>query len=84
MVAFLQKPERLTDNLAGCLVQTAVDLVVYESFEIRVVFADSNHVEHESMIKWDGGGFDPEGFDTAGVKFDDPRKCWEMAFTRRR
>src|SRR5688572_2851706 len=34
LVAFLQKPECLTDNFAGRLVQAALDLFVYEPFEL--------------------------------------------------
>ena len=34
MVAFLQEPERLTDNFAGSLVQTALNLFVHEPFEL--------------------------------------------------
>jgi hypothetical protein len=43
LVAFLQKPERLTDNFAGGLVQTALDTFLHESFELwrqRDVHAD--------------------------------------------
>jgi len=31
------------------------------------VIADPNHEEHEDMMEWLGGGFDPERFDLAGV-----------------
>jgi hypothetical protein len=43
LVAILQKPQRLTDNFAGSLVQAALDLFVYQSFELwrqRNVHAD--------------------------------------------
>src|SRR6185503_6644448 len=43
LVAFLQKPERLTDNFAGGLVQTTLDLLVHEPFELwrqRNIHAD--------------------------------------------
>ena len=29
---------------------------------------------------WVGGQFDPEAFDPAAVKFDNPRKRWDLAF----
>src|SRR5262249_9813080 len=35
LVPLLQQPERLTDNFPGSLVQTALDLLVYEPFELR-------------------------------------------------
>ena len=35
LIAVLQEPERLTDHLAGGLVQAALNLLVHESFELR-------------------------------------------------
>jgi hypothetical protein len=34
-------------------------------------------------LRWAGGRFDPEAFDPAAVKFDDPKKRWKKAFDRR-
>ena len=51
--------------------------------EFLQVIADPDHEEHESMLEWVGGGFDPKAFDPAAVKFDDPRKRWKKAFERR-
>lgn len=42
--------------------------------------ADPGHDQHEDMKQWIGGSFDPERFDTAMVKFDDPRQRWNQAF----
>ena len=36
--------------------------------------------EHESVLAWLGGRFDPERFDPSRVKFDDPRQRWKRAF----
>jgi hypothetical protein len=44
------------------------------------VIADPDHEEHESMLEWTGGTFDPGAFDPTAVKFDDPRKRWKKAF----
>jgi hypothetical protein len=33
---------------------------------------------------WAGGAFDPDAFDPAAVKFDDPKKRWKKAFDPRR
>jgi hypothetical protein len=44
---------------------------------------DAEHEEHESTLRWAGGAFDPEAFDPAAVKFDDPKKRWKKAFERR-
>ena len=37
---------------------------------------------HESTLRWAGDNFDPEAFDPAAVKFDDPKKRWKKAFGR--
>ena len=44
------------------------------------VLADPKHEEHESMLEWVGGHYDPAAFDPADVTFDDPRERWENAF----
>jgi len=44
--------------------------------------ADRRHPEHKAMMEWVGGGFDPDAFDPATVRFDDPKKRWKMAFGR--
>ena len=41
---------------------------------------DPDDEEHESLLEWLGGRFDPERFDPSQVKFDDPRKRWKLAF----
>jgi Plasmid pRiA4b ORF-3-like protein len=46
--------------------------------------ADPDHEEHEQMVTWAGGEFDPEMFDPAAVTFDDPRRRWKNAFGRGR
>lgn len=41
---------------------------------------DPNHEEHESMLRWVGGEFDPEHFDKNEVVFDDPDERLETLF----
>jgi hypothetical protein len=36
--------------------------------------ADPNHPEHDSLLEWVGGGFDPDDFQASGVAFDDPKE----------
>lgn len=48
--------------------------------EFLQVIADPEHEEYESTLQWTGGSFDPQGFDPAAVKFDDPKKRWKKAF----
>lgn len=38
------------------------------------------HPEHEDIVQWLGARFDPERCDPARVKFDDPRRRWQLAF----
>ncbi len=45
--------------------------------------SDPAHEEHKNMLQWLGGEFDPERFDSAAVKFDDPKKRWKRAFEGR-
>jgi hypothetical protein len=35
--------------------------------EFLKAIRDPRHAEHEAMLEWVGGGFDPEGFDVAAV-----------------
>lgn len=44
---------------------------------------DSTHEEHDELLQWLGGAFDPERFDSATVKFDDPKMRWQNAFEHR-
>jgi|GEM_PF-3006279 len=36
--------------------------------------------EHDSLIEWIGGSFDPERFERSDVVFDDPKERWRDAF----
>jgi len=50
--------------------------------EFLIAYVDPNHEQHESMVQWAGEDFDPEAFNPAAVKFDDPKKRWKKAFGR--
>ena len=52
----------------------------YENF--LAVIKNPNHEEHESMLEWVGGSFDPEAFDPKQVSFDSPKERWRLAFER--
>jgi len=52
--------------------------------ELRTAIADPDHEEHEQLLKWAGGEFDPQAFDRAAVTFDDPKRRWRNAFGRGR
>lgn len=48
--------------------------------ELLEAISDPEHEDHESMLAWVGGAFDPERFDPAQVRFDDPDRRWKLAF----
>ena len=50
----------------------------YERFLEAV--RNPDHEEHESMLEWVGGDFDPERFDASDIQFDDPGERWRIAF----
>lgn len=50
----------------------------YEHF-LKVI-SDKKDPEHESMLEWAGGSFDPEEFDISKVIFDNPKTRWKIAF----
>jgi len=50
----------------------------YEEFLEAINNPD--HEEHEEMLEWVGGEFDPEHFDVNEVSFDDPDKRRKFAF----
>lgn len=48
--------------------------------EFLEVIMDPAHEEHDEMLEWVGGEFDPEAFDAEEVIFEDPQKRWKIAF----
>jgi hypothetical protein len=44
------------------------------------IIKDQQHEEHESMLTWVGGKFDPEKFNPQEINFADPRERWKTAF----
>jgi hypothetical protein len=48
--------------------------------ELLMILSDPDHDEHEERLAWVGGAIDPQPFDAAAVRFDDPRKRWRKAF----
>ncbi len=45
------------------------------------ILGDPSHEEHESMMEWIGGKYDPDAFEPKKVRFDNPGKRWKIAFT---
>lgn len=48
--------------------------------ELLRTIRDPSDEEYESTMQWLGGNYDPEAFDPKKVRFDDPRKRWQIAF----
>ena len=42
--------------------------------------ADPQHPEHEELVHWSGGAYDPAAFEPSRVRFDNPRQRWKKAF----
>lgn len=50
-------------------------------YRLLEVLADPNNEEHESMLEWLGGKYDPREFARGKIKFDKPTKRWKQAFS---
>ena len=48
--------------------------------EFLKAISSPRHREHKAMLEWCGGAYDPDAFDAAAVKFDDPARRWKLAF----
>ena len=53
---------------------------VWRYEELLEAITDTKHEEHEEILAWVGGEFDPEHFDLEEVHFDDPEKRFKIAF----
>ena len=52
--------------------------------ELLDAIRDPTHGRHDELLEWLGGSFDPESFDVAEVRFDDPKERFKRAFGVRR
>lgn len=48
--------------------------------EFLMAIADPQHEEHDELVLWSGGSYDPAAFEPSRVNFDDPRQRWKKAF----
>jgi hypothetical protein len=51
--------------------------------EFLQVIRDARHPEHDAMLQWAGGAFDPNAFSQKSVRFDNPQERWKTAFHER-
>ena len=49
-------------------------------FDFLEAIKNPFHEQHKVMLRWAGGKFDPDCFDPAKVKFDNPVKRFKIAF----
>jgi hypothetical protein len=49
--------------------------------ELLEVISDPKNDEYEEMMTWLGGKYDPAEFNPDQVKFDNPQKRWDTAFS---
>jgi len=66
------------DGARACPPEDCGGIPGYE--QMLKVLHDPTHEEHESMLQWVGGGYDPAEFDPTKVRFDGPKKRWRIAF----
>jgi hypothetical protein len=50
--------------------------------ELLAAIADPEHDRRDELLAWVGGAWDPDAFDSAAVRFDDPKRRWRNAFRR--
>jgi hypothetical protein len=51
--------------------------------EFLQVIRDAQHPDHDAMLQWAGGQFDPHAFNASSIEFDNPRERWKVAFENR-
>ena len=73
-----QKYPLCVDGARACPPEDCGGVYGYEN--VLTVIQDPTHEEHESMLEWLGGRFDPDSFDPKRVKFDDPARRYKLAF----
>lgn len=82
----LAEPEvsypRCTGGERACPPEDVGGVYGYQEFLEAVL--DPAHEEHERMLQWVGGHFEPDAFEPARVHFDNPKKRWRVAFRQRR
>lgn len=49
--------------------------------ELIEVMNDPAHERRADLVEWLGKDYDPESFDAAHIRFDDPKERWQQAFS---
>jgi hypothetical protein len=72
------KYPRCVDGERACPPEDCGGIHGYAEFLQAIM--DPRHEQHENMLSWAGGNFEPEVFAPHKVRFDDPGKRWKHAF----
>lgn len=70
------KYPRCTDGKRACPPEDCGGISGYE--ELICAIKDPRHSQHEELIEWVGGEYDPERFNAIEVCFDNPKKRLKM------
>jgi hypothetical protein len=54
---------------------------IHGYYQVLDVLANPNDEEHESMLEWLGGKYNPREFARGKIKFDNPTIRWKRAFS---
>jgi hypothetical protein len=73
-----QKYPRCVDGAQTCPPEDCGGVHGY--YRVLEVLADPGDDEHEDMLVWLGGKYEPGEFAAGKVKFDNPGKRWKIAF----
>ena len=73
-----RKYPRCIDGAQACPPEDCGGVPGY--YRVLEVLADPGNDEHEEMLVWLGGEYDPGEFTPGKVKFDNPGRRWKRAF----
>ncbi len=74
-----QKYPRCIDGSQACPPEDCGGIYGYQ--RLLEVLSDPNNEEHDEILAWLGGKFEPREFMPGKVRFDNPTKRWRKAFS---
>lgn len=69
---------RCIEGARACPPEDVGGVPGYERFQTAVKY--QNAVDHDELLQWVGGWFDPDWFDLSLVRFEDPDLRWDIAY----
>jgi hypothetical protein len=72
-----QRYPKCLDGARACPPEDCGGIGGYE--DLLRITRDPSHDEYESKMEWLGRRYDPDAFDPKKVRFDDPKKRWNVA-----